>query len=180
MQGRFDEAEELLRGFEDDPAATDAAVTLRLARGEPLAAARLLERAPGSSSVARACSLPRCSLGWWKHISLRVASATHGRQPPRSSGSRRLRTATGSSPRRCSRAGVSRPRRAAADAESLIRDAVNRYAALGLRLDAARLASSSPVLVATDRRRLPPMSPAVRSPSSSRSARSARPTRRQP
>ena len=43
MQGRFDEAEELLRGFEDDPTVTEAAVTLRLARGEPLAAARLLE-----------------------------------------------------------------------------------------------------------------------------------------
>jgi DNA-binding CsgD family transcriptional regulator len=44
LQGRFAEAEELLVGFEEEPEAVDAAVSLRLARGEPDAAAALLER----------------------------------------------------------------------------------------------------------------------------------------
>lgn len=43
LQGRFDEAEQLLAGFDDAPEAVEAAVTLRLARDEPLAAADLLE-----------------------------------------------------------------------------------------------------------------------------------------
>jgi DNA-binding NarL/FixJ family response regulator len=44
LQGRFDEAERFLAGFEDDPEAVQAAVALRLARGEPQAAAALLEQ----------------------------------------------------------------------------------------------------------------------------------------
>lgn len=44
LQGRFDEAEQLLAGFEDEPDAVRAAVALRLARGEPSAAAALLDR----------------------------------------------------------------------------------------------------------------------------------------
>jgi DNA-binding CsgD family transcriptional regulator len=44
VQGRFDEAEQLLAGFEDEPEAVGAAVALRLARGEAAAAAALLER----------------------------------------------------------------------------------------------------------------------------------------
>jgi DNA-binding NarL/FixJ family response regulator len=44
LQGRFDEAEQFLAGFEDEPEAVQAAVALRLARGEPQAAAALLER----------------------------------------------------------------------------------------------------------------------------------------
>src|SRR5512132_2034835 len=47
FQGRFDEAEGLLGGFDGEPYATRAAVTLRLARGEPASAAALLERRPG-------------------------------------------------------------------------------------------------------------------------------------
>jgi DNA-binding CsgD family transcriptional regulator len=43
LQGRFDEAEHLLAGFEDEPEALEASVALRLARGEPEAAAALLE-----------------------------------------------------------------------------------------------------------------------------------------
>jgi DNA-binding NarL/FixJ family response regulator len=42
MQGRFEEAEQFLSGFEDEPEAVPAAVALRLARGEPAAAAALL------------------------------------------------------------------------------------------------------------------------------------------
>jgi DNA-binding NarL/FixJ family response regulator/predicted negative regulator of RcsB-dependent stress response len=44
LQGRFEEAEQFLSGFEDEPDAITAVVALRLARGEPEAAAALLER----------------------------------------------------------------------------------------------------------------------------------------
>jgi tetratricopeptide (TPR) repeat protein len=44
LQGRFEEAEQFLSGFEDEPEAVQASVALRLARGEPQAAAALLER----------------------------------------------------------------------------------------------------------------------------------------
>jgi DNA-binding NarL/FixJ family response regulator len=44
MQGRFEEAEQFLAGFEDEPEAVQAAVALRLVRREPEAAAALLER----------------------------------------------------------------------------------------------------------------------------------------
>ena len=43
LQGRFEEAEQFLVGFEDEPAALQASVELRLARGEPQAAAALIE-----------------------------------------------------------------------------------------------------------------------------------------
>jgi hypothetical protein len=43
LQGRFSEAEQLLAGFDAEPEAIQAAVALRLARGEPRAAAALLE-----------------------------------------------------------------------------------------------------------------------------------------
>jgi len=54
LQGRFDEAEQLLVGFEAEPEAVQAAVALRLARGEPQAAAAVLE--------ARLAELARSSL----------------------------------------------------------------------------------------------------------------------
>jgi hypothetical protein len=44
LQGRFEEAEQFLSGFEDEPDAVQAAVALRLARGEPHVAAAVLER----------------------------------------------------------------------------------------------------------------------------------------
>jgi DNA-binding CsgD family transcriptional regulator len=44
LQGRFEEAERFLAGFEDEPEAVRAAVALRLARREPEVAAALLER----------------------------------------------------------------------------------------------------------------------------------------
>ena len=47
LQGRFEEAEQFLTGFEDEPDAVQASVALRLARGEPLAAAAVLDRRLG-------------------------------------------------------------------------------------------------------------------------------------
>ena len=44
LQGRFDEAEELLAGFDGQPDTTRAAVALRLVRGEAAPAGALLER----------------------------------------------------------------------------------------------------------------------------------------
>jgi DNA-binding CsgD family transcriptional regulator len=44
LQGRFEEAEELLEGFDDEPDAVMARAALRLARGEADAAAAVLER----------------------------------------------------------------------------------------------------------------------------------------
>lgn len=55
LQGRFDEAEQLLSGFEGEPEAIQAAVGLRLARGEPQAATALLETR--LSEVARSSLL---------------------------------------------------------------------------------------------------------------------------
>ena len=54
LQGRFDEAEQLLSGFEAEPEAVQAAVALRLARGEPQAATAVLE--------ARLAAVARSSL----------------------------------------------------------------------------------------------------------------------
>ena len=47
LQGRFEEAEQFLSGFEDEPEAVRAAVALRLARREPQAAAALPRATPG-------------------------------------------------------------------------------------------------------------------------------------
>lgn len=44
LQGRFEEAEQFLAGFEGEPEVVQGAVALRLARGEPEAAAALLEQ----------------------------------------------------------------------------------------------------------------------------------------
>jgi ATP/maltotriose-dependent transcriptional regulator MalT len=44
LQGRLDEASQLLAGFEDEPDAVPVEVSLRLARGEPEAATALVER----------------------------------------------------------------------------------------------------------------------------------------
>ena len=68
LQGRFEEADELLAGLDGAPESVEAAAALRLARGEPAAAATLLERrAP--SSVGRTSSRSRCSRSWSRHDS---------------------------------------------------------------------------------------------------------------
>ena len=137
MQGRYDEAEELLRGFEDDPAASDAAVTLRLARNEPEAAARLLEQRlelVGRESLLSAPLLSRlveARLGEGRLDDARAAAAAIEQVAEVAGRDRVVATALLARGRIAAAAG-------AAEADSLLREAVNRYAALGLRLDAAR------------------------------------------
>jgi DNA-binding CsgD family transcriptional regulator len=58
LQGRFDEAEQFLAGFEDEPEAVPAAVALRLARGEFDAAAALLERRLRETGTASVLAAP--------------------------------------------------------------------------------------------------------------------------
>lgn len=137
MQGRFDEADELLGGFEDDPAAIEAAVTLRLARGEPQAAARLLERrlaAVGRDSLLAAPLLARL-------VEARIAERSIDDARAAAAQIERIAETAGRD-RVVAMASLARGRIAAVtegrEAEPLLREAVNGYAALGFRLDAAR------------------------------------------
>jgi DNA-binding NarL/FixJ family response regulator/predicted negative regulator of RcsB-dependent stress response len=136
LQGRFDEAEELLRGFEDDPATLEAAVSLRLARGEPEAAASLLAHRlaalepDGLLSAPLLARLVEAEVATGRIDEARLAAARLERIAETAGRDRVVATAL-----------LARGRIAARtrsdDAETLLREAVNRYAALGLRLEAA-------------------------------------------
>lgn len=137
MQGRFEEAEELLVGFDGDPAVLDAAVTLRLARGEPRAAALLLEErldVVGRESLLAAPLLARL-------VEAHVAEGSLEDALLEASALERI-AEVADRDRVVAAALLARGRIAAAagdgEAEPLIRDALNRYAALGLRVDTAR------------------------------------------
>lgn len=137
MQGRFDEAEELLGGFMDDPAALDAAVTLRLARGEPQAAAVLLVHRLETVDPETPAAAPLLSRLVEAHLAegdiegARVVAVQIERIAEIAGRDRVVAVAA-----------LARGRIAAAEglgeAGPLLREAVNRYAALGLRLDTAR------------------------------------------
>lgn len=151
MQGRFDEAEELLRGFEDDPTVTEAAVTLRLARGEASAAARLLDERldlVGHESLLAAPLLARLVEAHLAEGCLEDARVAASELERIAEAAERDRVVAA--------AQLARGRIAAAEhapeAESLIREALNRYASLGLRLDTARARLElTRVLAVTDR-----------------------------
>ncbi len=151
LQGRFDESEQLLAGLEAEPEALQARVSLRLARGEAGAAATLIVQrldqlgwtnllaapllgqlvdariAEGRSDAARAAAsaLDAIAVTVGRDRVAALATAAHGR----------IALAEGGE-----------------DAPVLLQEAVNRFAALGQRLDAARtrldlarsLAPSSP------------------------------------
>jgi DNA-binding NarL/FixJ family response regulator len=151
LQGRFDEAEELLAGFDGEPDATRAAVALRLARGEPAPAAVILERRLdeiGRSSVLAVPFLDQL-------VDARVAE---GRLEDASVAADAIAATAGPSGREriaataaFARGRVAMARGDAAAASELLK-AINYFAVLGLRLDAARsrlalartLASESP------------------------------------
>ena len=137
LQGRFEEAEQLLDGLEAEPEALQARVALRLARGEPAAASALLTRrldelgwtnllaAPLLAQLVEARLLEGYLDGATAAASaLEEIAATRGRE-------RVEALATASRGRIAFAEGR-------ADAADLLLEAVNRFAALGARLDAAR------------------------------------------
>jgi DNA-binding NarL/FixJ family response regulator len=138
LQGRFDEAEQLLEGFEDEPEAVAAAVSLRIRRGEPEAAEELLCRR--LDDVGHSSLLAAPLLGQMVEACLagdRIADA-------RTAAAWLARIADGSPRERVDAiALLARARVAIAagepDAVELLRRALNAYAALGLRLETARV-----------------------------------------
>ncbi len=136
QQSRFDEAEELLRGLEEHPEAVSAAVSLRLARGEPGAAAALLERrldAVGRTSLLAAPLFAQL-------VEARVAANELDAAAGAVAALEKLGRADARG-RAAAAAALARGRLALAGgqpAEEWLRSAVNAFAALGLRLEAAR------------------------------------------
>jgi DNA-binding CsgD family transcriptional regulator len=137
LQGRFDEAEELLVGFDGEPDATRAAVALRLARGEPAPAAALLEQRLNELGRTSMLAVPFLE----QLVDARIAD---GRLEAASAAADDIAAIAGPSGREriAAAAAFARGRVAAArgDATAVpeLRKAVNEYAALGLRLDTAR------------------------------------------
>jgi DNA-binding CsgD family transcriptional regulator len=137
LQGRLEEAEQLLAGFEDEAEAVDVAAQIRIGRDEPTVAAASLGRhlePIGRGSLLAAPLLARlveAQLAAGDLDDARVAAAD-------------LRAlAEGGSRDRVKAAALVADGRVAAyegspEAERLFRDAVNAYADLGLRLDCAR------------------------------------------
>ena len=137
LQGRFDEAEELLAGLENEPDATRAVVLLRLAQGESAAASALLERR--LDDVGRTSLLAAPLLD-----SLVDAQLAQGRVDTAAAVAEELAALADPMGRDRVRAIAlfARGRVASAQEEDgaapLLKEAVNAFAALGLRLDAAR------------------------------------------
>jgi DNA-binding CsgD family transcriptional regulator len=137
LQGRLDEAEFLLAGLEAEPEALQARVAVRIARGEPAAASALL-----TSRLD--------VLGWTSLLAapllgqLVEARLLEGHLDGATAAASALAAiaATGSRERVDALAVAARGRIAVAegreDAPELLLTAVNRFAALGSRLDAAR------------------------------------------
>lgn len=137
LQGRFDEAGQLLDRFEDEPEAISAAVSVRLARGEPVAAEDLLRRRldeVGPSNLLAAPlygQLVEACLGAGRIDDARAASSWLARIADESGRERVHALALLSRARVAVAAGEP-------DSVDLLRTAVNAYAALGLRLETSR------------------------------------------
>lgn len=153
LQGRFDEAEQLLAGFEDEPDAARAAASVRLARGEAAAAAALVERRLGELGWENLLAAPLLE----QLVEARLADgrvdeakeaavALAGIAGP--SGRERVRAAAALAHGRVGSANGD------PDTVSFLQEAVNGFARLGLRLETARarlelaraLAPESPAL----------------------------------
>ncbi len=137
LQGRYDEADALLSGLEDEPEALQARVALRIARGEAAAAAALLTRR--LDELGRRSLLAAPLLAQLVDVRLlegdddgaRAASAA---LDAIAADGRRERVDALSTAAR-GRIALAESREDAAD---LLLEAVNRFAELGARLDAAR------------------------------------------
>jgi ATP/maltotriose-dependent transcriptional regulator MalT len=137
LQGRFDEAEQLLDGLEAEPEALQARVAVRIARGEPAAASALLSRRLdelGWTSLLAAPLLAQLVEARLLEGSLDGATAAASALEEIAAVRERERIvalATAARGRISLAAGRT-------DATVLLLEAVNRFAALGSRLDAAR------------------------------------------
>jgi DNA-binding NarL/FixJ family response regulator len=137
LQGRFEEAEQFLAGFEDEPESIQAAVALRLARGEPEAASALLDRrldALGRSNLLAAQPLAQL-------VEARIAAG----DPEAARGAAEDLAAiarTSGRDRAEALAALASGRVAAASADpsapELLQRALNLFAGLSLPLEAAR------------------------------------------
>jgi ATP/maltotriose-dependent transcriptional regulator MalT len=137
LQGRFDEAEQLLDGLEAEPEALHARVALRIARGEPAAASALLTRrldevgwtslraAPLLAQLVEACLLEG-------FVDAAAAAASALEEIAATQGRERVEALAATSRGRIALA------EGRSDAPDLLLDAVNLFAVLGARLDAAR------------------------------------------
>ena len=137
LQGRFDEAEQLLLGFESDPDALRAIVAVRLARGEARSAEELvvqrLDDVGWDSLLAAPLleQLVQVRLADDRVADARDAAATLAAIAG-TSGRERVQAAATLAHGRVARAAGE------ADAVNLLQQAVNGFARLGLRLEIAQ------------------------------------------
>ena len=137
FQGRFDEAEELLAGFDGEPGATRPAVALRLALGEPEPATALLERRLDDVGRRNLLAVPFLE----QLVDARIAE---GRLEQAGAAAEDIAAIAGPAGRErvAAAAAFARGRVATASGDasavSELQKAVNGFAALGLRLDVAR------------------------------------------
>ena len=137
LQGRFDEAEQLLEGLEAEPEALRARVAVRIARGEPAAASALLTRRLDELGWTNLLAAPllaqlveaRLVEG---HLDGATAAASALEEIAEVRGRERVEALAAASRGRVAFA------EGRTEAGDLLLDAVNRFAALGARLDAAR------------------------------------------
>ena len=151
LQGRYEEAEQLLVGLEGEPEALQARVALRIARGEPAAAAALLTRRldeVGWTALVAAPLLAQLVEARLLEGQLDGATGAASALEQIAAERRRERVEALATAAR-GRIALAEGREDAAD---LLLEAVNRFAELDARLDAARtrlelaraLSSSSP------------------------------------
>jgi ATP/maltotriose-dependent transcriptional regulator MalT len=137
LQGRFDEAEQLLDGLETEPEALRARVAVRIARGQPAAASGLLTRRLDELGWTNLLAAPLLA-------QLVEARLLEGRLDGAMASASALEEIAGVRGRERveALATASRGRIAFAEgrteAADLLLEGVNRFAALGARLDAAR------------------------------------------
>jgi DNA-binding NarL/FixJ family response regulator len=137
LQGRLDEAERLLEGFEDDPDAVRAAVALHVARGNARAADALLVRRLDETGWESLLAGPLLE----QLVQARLAD---DRVADASAAADALDVLAGPAGRERTRAATALARgrvaRAAGDANAvnLLQHAVNGFARLGLRLEVAQ------------------------------------------
>ncbi len=137
LQGRYDEAEHLLVGLEDNPEALQARVAVRLARGEPTAAAALLVQRLDEIGWTSLIAAPLLA----QLVEARLSEGYPGAATAAASALDQI-AATRGRDRVEALATAARGRIALAegreDASDMLLEAVNGFAALGARLDAAR------------------------------------------